>query len=160
MPTMMKSPHCSLLKHQVLMRPVEQQSSLQRSEGCCCLEIFLSKVFGILHLHPHPGLFITEYISLCFVMMQCRAVLDTAKCLLMALWPSPLTWAFTIFSLRSRLSSLLYGILKLLVSSVSKASLQVSLALFTLVHLIEFIADKAFEHTDFQYTCYKPECFF
>lgn len=34
-PTTIKSPHKSLLKHQILMRPVQQPSSSQRSGGCC-----------------------------------------------------------------------------------------------------------------------------
>lgn len=34
-PTTIKSPHKSLLKLQILTRPVQQQSSSQRSGGCC-----------------------------------------------------------------------------------------------------------------------------
>lgn len=34
-PTTIKSPHKSLLKHQILMRPVQQPSSSQGSGGCC-----------------------------------------------------------------------------------------------------------------------------
>lgn len=43
------------------------------------LIIFLSKVFEILHLRPHPGLFLTEWVTLCFAMMQrCSGLLKMA----------------------------------------------------------------------------------
>lgn len=74
--TAMKSPHDSLhLKHQILMRPIQQPlcSDQGLAVDISAVLITLSQEFDILHC-PHPG---SEYVFLCFAMMQRTAVLDT-----------------------------------------------------------------------------------
>lgn len=101
-PIIMMNPfNCLPLKRQVQKRPlsVQQQSFWQRSEDSWWHLWQLSKVFEI--FWPHPGLFLSEVVSLCFVLMQHTSVLDNVKTLRhrleMAVQPQASFWVPSLF---------------------------------------------------------------